>query len=235
MVLALTLATEFIEMPRYINKIASYSMVGSIGAVIVLSLQGCGGDQPPTPPEKPKQETISQATSDKEQTFVLLLKQTGANPDTYQLTEKIPSSSGTKAIVTGLDGKERVLTEDELKKIAEAEAKRVEDGSSTLTKPVAENQGLSLGETILASAAGALIGGMIANKLMGNSNYQQHQQQQNTRAQSTMSSTRTPGSAANNSVTKPSTSQPRSGFFGGGNTSSSSSSGGSTSAGSAGG
>lgn len=222
-------------MPPYINKIASYSMVGSIGAVIVLSLQGCGGDQPPTPPEKPKQETISQATSDKEQSFVLLLKQTGANPDTYQLTEKIPSSSGTKAIVTGLDGKERVLTEEELKKIAEEEAKRVEDGSSTLARPIAENQGLSLGETVLAAAAGALIGGMIANKLMGNSNYQQHQQQQNTRAQSTMSSTRTPGAANTNNATKPTTTQPRSGFFGGGTNSSSGSSGSKSSAGSAGG
>ncbi|WP_020559567.1 hypothetical protein [Thiofilum flexile] len=219
----------------YIRKIASYSMVGSIGAVIMASLQGCGGDQPPPPPEKPKQETISQATSDKEQTFVLLLKQTAANPDTYQLTEKIPSSSGTKAIVTGLDGKERVLTEEELKKIAEEEAKRVENGSSNLTKPVAENQGLSLGETILASAAGALVGGMIANKLMGNSNYQQHQQQQNTRAQSTMSSSRTPGASNTNSATKPSTTQPRSGFFGGGSNSSSSSSGSRSPAGSAGG
>lgn len=219
-------------MPLSLNKISSYSMVGSIGAIVVLSLQGCGGDQPPPPPEKPKQETISQATSDKEQTFVLLLKQTGANPDTYQLTEKIPSSTGTKAIVTGLDGKERVLTEEELKKIAEEEAKRVEAGTSTLTKPVAENQGLSLGETILASAAGALIGGMIANKLMGNANYQQHQQQQNSRAQSTMSSTRNPGATNTSTATKPTTTQPRSGFFGGGSSSSGGSSAGSSSSGS---
>ena len=78
-----------------------------------------------------------------------------------------------------MDGKERILTEEELKKLAEAEAAKVENGTSNLTQALAANSpGLSLGETILASAAGALIGGMIANKLAGNSNFQQHQQQQ---------------------------------------------------------
>lgn len=222
-------------MQPYIKKIASYSMVGSIGVVIMVSLSGCGDDQTALQkPEAPKTESIAQAAN-AEQGFFLVLKQTGANPDTYELQEKYPSSSGTKAIVKDLQGNERVLTEAELKKIAEEEAKRVEEGSSNLTKPVAENQGLSLGETVLAAAAGALIGGMIANKLMGNSNYQQHQQQQNTRAQSTMSSTRTPGAANTNNANRSTTTQPRSGFFGGGTNSSSGSSGSKSSARSAGG
>jgi hypothetical protein len=137
----------------------------------------------------------------------------------------------TRAILKNLDGTEKILNEDELKKIAEAEAKRFEEGSSQLAQPVAQNQGLSLGETILASAAGALIGGMIANKLMSNQNYQRHQQQQAQRAQSTMSSTRNP--AQTNNTANQTKSQPKSGFFGGnqGNPSNSSSSKGSSTAG----
>ncbi|MEZ5448112.1 MAG: hypothetical protein R3E89_03515 [Thiolinea sp.] len=143
----------------------------------------------------------------------MVIQQTGTEPDTYELKEKYPSSEGTRAILKGLDGSERILSEEELTQIAEAEAKRFEAGESQLSQPVAENQGMSLGETILASAAGALIGGMIANKLMGNSNYQQHQQRTNQRAQSTMSSTRNP--AQTNNANRSTSSKPRSGFFGG--------------------
>ncbi|MEZ5478695.1 MAG: hypothetical protein R3E95_14800 [Thiolinea sp.] len=191
---------------HYIRKIVSYSMVGSLGLTIVAGLQGCGGEQ--APENRSTSGNISDAA---EQGLFMVIQQTGSNPDTYELKEQYPSGEGTRAILKGLDGSERILNEEELRQTAEAEAKRFEDGSSQLAQPVAENQGLSLGETILASAAGALVGGMIANKLMGNPNYQQHQQQQSQRAQSTMSSTRNPA-AGSSSASK---SQPRSGFFGG--------------------
>ena len=142
----------------YVKSILSYSMVGSIGLTIVASLQGCGGDQPPTPPQNQAPGAISDAA--KGEGMFLVIQQTGANPDTYELKEKHPSSEGTRAILKGMDGSERILSEAELKKIAEEEAKKVEDGTSKLTQPAAENQGLSLGETLLASAAGALIGGL---------------------------------------------------------------------------
>ncbi|WP_298609226.1 hypothetical protein [uncultured Thiothrix sp.] len=210
-------------MQHYIKKILSYSMVGSLGLTFVAGLQGCDSGTPTN-----NANTTNNAIADAAgQGLFMVIQQTGANPDTYELKEKYPSSEGTRAILKGLDGSEKILNEEELKKIAEAEAKRFEEGSSQLSQPTAQNQGLSLGETILASAAGALIGGMIANKLMSNSNYQQHQQQQNQRAQSTMSSTRNPAQTNNTSQNK---SQPRSGFFGGnqGNPSNSSKSGGSS-------
>lgn len=212
-------------MQHYIKKILSYSMVGSLGFTILASLQGCdsGTQAPPANTASNANNTITDAAA---QGLFMVIQQTGANPDTYELKEKYPSSEGTRAILKGLDGSEKILNEEELKKIAEAEAKRFEEGSSKLSQPVAENQGLSLGETILASAAGALIGGMIANKLMNNQNYQRHQQQQTQRAQTTMSSTRNPAQTNNTSQNK---SQPRSGFFGGnqGNPSNSGKSGGS--------
>jgi len=91
----------------------------------------------------------------------------------------------------------------------------VEDGTSKLTQPAAENQGLSLGETLLATAAGALIGGMIANKLMGNSNYQQHQQQQTQRAQTSIS--RPAAGGTDTRAVNPGQNQPKSGFMGNNN------------------
>lgn len=208
-------------MQHYIKKILSYSMVGSLGLTVLASLQGCdsGTPTPAATSNTANNNAISDAAS---QGLFMVIQQTGTNPDTYELKEKYPSSEGTRAILKGMDGSEKILNEQELKAIAEAEAKRFEEGSSQLAQPVAQNQGLSLGETILASAAGALIGGMIANKLMSNQNYQQHQQQQNQRAQSTMNSTRNPAQTNNTTQNK---SQPRSGFFGGnqGNPSNSSS------------
>ncbi len=197
----------------YVKSILSYSMVGSIGLTIVASLQGCGGDQPPTPPQNQAPGAISDAA--KGEGMFLVIQQTGANPDTYELKEKHPSSEGTRAILKGMDGSERILSEAELKKIAEEEAKKVEDGTSKLTQPAAENQGLSLGETLLASAAGALIGGMIANKLMGNSNYQQHQQQQTQRAQTSIS--RPAAGGTDTRAVNPGQNQPKSGFMGNNN------------------
>jgi hypothetical protein len=194
----------------YIKAIVSYAMVGSLGLTILASLQGCGGDQPPLPPEKPSAGTISEAT--KSEGMFMVIQQTGANPDTFELKEKYPASE-TRAILKDLNGNERILTEAELKKMAEDEAKKVEDGTSKLTQPIATNQGLSLGETILASAAGALIGGMIANKLMGNANYQQHQQQQASRAQSSISRPRSVGTDTR-AVNPNQAQQPKSGFFG---------------------
>ncbi len=195
---------------HYIRKIVSYSMVGSIGLTIVAGLQGCEGDSTQAPANNnPTQGGIGDAA---EQGLFMVIQQTGENPDTYELKEKYPSSEGTRAILKGMDGSERILSETELKALAEAEAQRFEAGQSQLSQPVAENQGLGLGEVLLASAAGALIGGMLANKLMGNQNYQQQQQRQAQKAQSSMSSTRNPAPGNTN---KAGNSSPRSGFFGG--------------------
>lgn len=198
---------------QHIKPIYSYGIAGSIGLIITSSLQGCGGDQPPEPPPPPNMGTIAEATQNKEQGVFLVIQQTGTNPDTYELKEKYPAGE-TRAILKDMAGNERLLSEAELKKIAEEEAKKVEAGTSNLTQPVADNQGLSLGETLLASAAGALVGGIIANKLMSNSNYQRHQQYQQ-RYTSSSSISRPYSSSSNDTrAVNPNQSQPKSGFFG---------------------
>jgi hypothetical protein len=159
------------------NKVF-FSILSCLGLTIAIGLQGCG-QQAEEPKATPNPNgTISEAAKSEEGLF-LVIQQTAKDPDAFIIAEKYPSSGDTRAILKDMEGNERILTEEELKKMAEAEAAKVEEGTSNLTQaPVAESPGLSLGETILAGAAGALIGGMIANKLAGNSNYQQHQQQQ---------------------------------------------------------
>jgi hypothetical protein len=143
---------------------------------IGFGLQACN-DAEEKAPANPN-GTISEATKSEQGQF-LIIKQTAKDPDAYIIEEKHPSSTGTRAILKDMEGKERMLTEEELKKLAESEAVKVENGTSNLTQtPQASSPGLSLGETILAGAAAGLIGGMIASKLAGNSNYQQHQQAQ---------------------------------------------------------
>lgn len=207
----------------YIKPIFSYSMVGSLGLTIVAALQGCekepsnyydpSAEQAP-PPSSSSSSADQGSINDAAQSeaFFLVIQQTGANPDTYELVEKYPSSNGTRAILKDMEGNERMLSEAELKELAEAEAKKVEEGTSALNQPVAESGGLGLGEMILASAAGALIGGMLANALMGNRNFQQHQQQADTRAKSSVSSTKDPAKS-NTNTSGSNKSQTKSGYF----------------------
>ena len=193
---------------HYSRKAVSYSMTGSLGLTIVAALQGCGEGLPPAENQQGQNSSIADAAAEG---YFMVIQQTGANPDTYELKERYPSSQGTRAILRDMNGQEQVLSEEELTKLAETEAKKLEEGTSQLSQPVAQNQGLGLGEMILASAAGALLGNVLANKLMGNRNFQQHQQRTNQRVQSSMSSTRNP---AQNQKSN-SRSQKRSGFFGG--------------------
>jgi len=214
---------------KHIKKIASYSMVGSLGLTIVSALHGCDAPQDMTATPKPAEQTnpanqnnIENLQGDlKEQNYFLVIEQTGKDPDRYQLAEKHPTDGETRAILKQLDGTEKILSNAELKALAEAEAKKVEDGTSALTQePSASSGGLGLGEMILASAAGALIGGMIANRLANNSNFQQNQQA-NTRPAAQISRQGQNRPAPSNRQPA----QPRSGFFNG-NTGSGSAAGG---------
>ncbi len=154
---------------KHIKRILSYSIAGSLGLNIVASLQGCS-------PQSPEQGVRDGGYS-QNQHFFLVIEQTGANPDTYRVVEKHPTDGPTRAILREMDGTERFLSEEELRRIAEQEAQKVESGQSRLTQdPATMSGGMSLGETIMAAAVGSLIGGMIANRLMSNRNFQRNSQ-----------------------------------------------------------
>ncbi|MCB1761145.1 MAG: hypothetical protein KDI68_15345 [Gammaproteobacteria bacterium] len=189
---------------KHIKKALSYSIAGSIGLTVIASLNGCS--EQPAPPHQVDGGSMLDAAA--EQSQFLVIEQTGTAPDTYKVVEKHPTSGPTRAILRDMEGQERFLSEEELRLIAEQEAAKVEAGTSNLTQdPGMHSGGLSLGETILAAAAGSLIGGMLANRLMSNSNFQRTQQ-------------RYGGGRPTTSISRPLSNQsaqskPRSGFFGG--------------------
>lgn len=198
---------------RHIKKIASGSIAGSVGLVIAASLQGCS-DQGPQAPSLSGFD--SGAPADLTQNVFMVVEQTGSAPDTFRLLEKHPTDGPTRAILRLPDGTERFMSEAELKQLAAEEAARVEAGTSRLTQdPSMHSGGLSLGETLLAAAAGSLVGGMLANSLARNGNFQRNQQ-----TYGGGRPTATISQSANRATT--SGSQSRSGYFGGSQSSSSS-------------
>ena len=190
---------------KHVKKVLSYSIVGSIGLTLVANLQGCSDQGAPSQGDR---GFGSSQEGGQEQNSFLVIEQTGTAPDTFQVVEKHPTTGPTRAILRDMEGNERFLSEDELRRIAEQEAARVEAGTSRLTQdPAMTAGGLSLGETLLAAAAGSLIGGMLANSLARNRNFQGYQQ-------------RYGGGRPTTSISQPYRSasagkQPKSGYFGG--------------------
>ncbi|PID45411.1 MAG: hypothetical protein CSB47_08865 [Proteobacteria bacterium] len=149
----------------------------------------------------------------------MVIEQVAANPDKYELAERHVTSGPTRAVLKGMDGSERILSNEELTKLAKAEAAKVEAGTSGLTQEPSASSGggLSLGEMILASAAGSLVGGMIANKLANNANAKAR-----TRASTRPAASVSRANQRARSAPKASA-KPKSGFFGGKRSTSSSS------------
>lgn len=189
---------------RHIKKALSYSIAGGLGLSVIASLHGCtdpGANQPNL------SGFDASAPGGVEQNFFLVIEQTGSAPDTYRLVEKHPTDGPTRAILRDPDGSERFLAENELKQIAADEAARIESGDSRLTQdPSMHAGGLSLGETLVAAAAGSLIGGMLASRLASNSNYQ--------RTQQSYGGGRPTASISQPARTTTAKATPRTGFFG---------------------
>ena len=149
---------------KYIKSFSKYSASVGVGALLVSGLSGCGGDS--NTPQQTQQE-------EKKNAFVILEE---VKPGKYKVQDEIPAKE-TRIIVKKLDGTEKVLTKEELDKLLKEEEAKIDNGTSNLTKPegaqIAQQNGMSMGEAILASAAGAIIGSWIGNKLFNNPNYQQ--------------------------------------------------------------
>lgn len=151
---------------KHIKKAASFAAVGGIGLIVAGVLAGCDN--------KENIEKTTLPADSKEQGYFIVIQETG--PDKYKIIEQYPTPGTTRAILKKADGTEELLNEEQLKELSAAEAKKVEDGTSRLTQVDDGSMGsggMSLGETILASAAGAIIGSWLGNKLFNNANYQQ--------------------------------------------------------------
>jgi len=146
---------------KYIKKLSDYAVAGGVGALLITGLTGCQDDKP--------QEAPAQAQA--KGAFVIIEE---TAPKKYKIKDEFPADE-TRIVLKKLDGTEKVLTKEELDALMKEESAKIDNGTSNLTKPAQEqvsSGGMGLGETILASAAGAMIGSWIGNKLFGNQNYQ---------------------------------------------------------------
>lgn len=187
-----------------IKKVVSYSLVGGFGLIMAGSLAGCRGEN-----------TTQEATASG--AFVVLEEVAGGG---YKILEEFPSAE-TRIILKKLDGTEKVLTKEEMDALVAAENEKIENGTSNLTNPEAQmsSGGMSLGEAVLASAAGALIGSYIGNKLFNNPAYQNQRQNAYKNPSSYQRSVDSFKNNQNQNTKR--SSSGRSGFYGGGSKSSS--------------
>ncbi|RDU71667.1 hypothetical protein CQA66_06125 [Helicobacter aurati] len=195
----------------YLRKISDLAILGGMSAILVTGLLGCDNNTQGNVQEIQKKQGV---------TVTLQEQQDGS----YTIIDETPSSDGdTTIIVKDTDGNKRVLSKEEVDTLVAEEAKKIDNGTSTLTS--SDGGGLGIGGAILASAAGALIGSYIGNKLFNNSNYKANAQRSYSspsayqRSQTaTRPTTSTPSTATR--TTTPSTA--KSGFFGGSSNSGSS-------------
>ena len=147
---------------RILKKVSSYAMVGGLGAVLVVGLVGCESK------ESQEQQNALQEASKKQGAFVVIEH---SKDGSYKIVEEYPSST-TRVILRESNGSERILSKEELDKLIAQASQKLESNQSALVNPQIHS-GMSLGEVILASAAGAIIGSWLGNKLFNNPTYQQ--------------------------------------------------------------
>jgi len=142
---------------KYITKLSTLAATG-LGAVLVTGVTGCTQQQ---------QQEQQQA-----QGAFVIIEETA--PGKYQIKDEFPADE-TRIVLKQLDGVERVLTQAEMDALVKEEAAKIDNGTSNLTKEnaqVSQQGGMGLGEVLLSSIAGAMIGSWIGSKLFGNQNFQ---------------------------------------------------------------
>jgi len=140
---------------RNISSIASGVALGSAGVLMMSVLSGC---------EAPQQEQQNR--------FLVIEQQTNGK---YIVVEEMPTEGPSRAIIREKDENgnttERFMNEAEMKTLAEQEYQKVQNGTSETIQDGGGSAGMGLAGTILAVAAGSLLGNMIGNALMNNKNF----------------------------------------------------------------
>lgn len=197
----------------FLKKVSNYAIVGGLGATLIGSFSGC---EDKNANGQNGQSNAMTSASQKQGAFVIVEKTPQGN---YQIVDEFPSSKTT--IVLRENGKDRILSQAEIDALVAQEAKKIDNGTSNLTSGSSMG-GMSLGETLLASAAGAIIGSYIGNKLFNNNNYQNNRRT-NYKSPSTYSkSVNSFNKAKSTSSRSTTSSSKKSGFFGGSRSSTSS-------------
>lgn len=196
---------------KKIKKIIQIGMIGGLAAVAGGALAGCGSNND-------NSDTLNQAAN--AQGAFVVIEETA--PGQYKIKDQYPSDE-TRVVLKDLNGTERILSKEEMDALIKEEAAKIDNGTSNLTKDNGQisSGGLSLGETLLASAAGAILGSWIGSKLFNNQNFANQQRgafSNQSAYQRSVNSFNKAGTTSSASSAK------KSGFFGGGSKAVSSSS-----------
>jgi len=150
---------------KHIKKLSTIATATGLGALLATGLTGCFGNN-----ESKQEET-------KAQNAFVIIEETA--PCKYKIKDEFPADE-TRIVLKKLDGTERVLTKPEMDALVAEEAAKIDNGTSNLTKAqdpqMSQQGGMGLGEVLLSSIAGAMIGSWIGSKLFGNQNYQNNRQ-----------------------------------------------------------
>ena len=142
---------------KHLRKISDCAIIGTMGALVLVSMNACSGDNAQS---SGRGDNTAVANAAQRGAFVVIQE----NEDgSYKILEEHPSEN-TRILLKKPDGSERMLTQEEIDALVAEENQKIDNGTSQLTNPT--GGGLSLGETILASAAGAIIGSWIGSKPM---------------------------------------------------------------------
>jgi len=144
---------------------AKHIMVGTMGVAVLSALSGCQSSQ--------------QEQAEPQNKFLVVEQQPNGK---YVVVEEVPTSGASHAIIRSTDENgtvhERVMSEAEMKTLADQEYKKMQEGKSELNAEP-QGEGMGLGGTILAAAGGALLGNVIGNMLMNNSTFRKNQDASN--------------------------------------------------------
>ena len=187
---------------KHIKKFKELASKGALAAIMATGLAGCnsgGGEQANTAVVK--------------QNATVFIEKTDQG---YKIADEFPSNE-TRVFLREKDAEgnmnERLLSQAEIDKLLKEENAKIDAGTSNLTHGNAQmsSGGMSLGEAILASAAGAIIGSWIGSKLFGSPGFNAARQG----AYSNPSAYSRSQSSFGGAKTGAASSGAKSGFFGG--------------------
>lgn len=201
---------------KHIKRLKDIGVASGVGAIMAFGLAGCG--------ESGSTGSSLEQTVQKQGATVFIEKNSDGS---YKIADEFPSNE-TRIFLreAGADGtmSERLLSQAEIDKLLQEENAKIEAGESGLTNSTLSSGsgGLGLGEAILASAAGAIIGSWIGSKLFNNPAYQNSRQNAYKNPSAYNRSVNSFNKAGTASTTSKAGNSGRSGFFGGGSGSGSS-------------
>ena len=156
-------------MKKHISSIATGIALGSAGIAMMSVLSGC---------EAPQEQQ-------QQNRFLVIEQQSNGK---YMVVEEMPTDGPSRAIIREKDENgntvERFMNEAEMKALAEQEYQKVQNGTSETVQENGGSAGMGLAGTILAVAAGSLLGNMIGNALMNNKNFSKNSASSNKSAYS---------------------------------------------------